>query len=178
MVRFRGTDAIERTSANSSAGTVLVSEEIGYAARMPLTIRNATLEDRENVTDLWGTCDLIASYNDPSADFRFAIAGASTAVLVGEDAEGRIIGTVMVGHDGHRGWLYYVASAPGVRGQGIGRSMVEAGEQWLRERQVAKVQLMVRETNTTVVQFYERLGYEDMPRVVMSKWLTKPRNIC
>jgi ribosomal protein S18 acetylase RimI-like enzyme len=52
--------------------------------------------------------------------------------------------------------------------------MVEAGEQWLRDRNVAKVQLMVRESNTAVVPFYERLGYEDTPRILMSKWLHRP----
>ncbi|WP_158811267.1 GNAT family N-acetyltransferase [Beijerinckia sp. L45] len=39
----------------------------------------------------------------------------------------------MVGHDGHRGWLYYVAADPGARGMGYGRQMVEVGEAWLRE---------------------------------------------
>nr|WP_232037308.1 hypothetical protein [Sphingobium amiense] len=52
--------------------------------------------------------------------------------------------------------------------------MVTAGENWLKQRQVRKVQLMVRPTNTAVVSFYDHLGYEDMPRVLMSKWLDKP----
>ncbi|MEJ1937283.1 GNAT family N-acetyltransferase, partial [Nostoc sp. NIES-2111] len=69
------------------------------------------------------------------------------------------------------GWLYYVAAAPEARGTGIGRSMVAAAEAWLRERGIAKVQLMVRETNTKVVSFYEQLGFEVAPRVLMSKWL-------
>jgi ribosomal protein S18 acetylase RimI-like enzyme len=138
---------------------------------MILTVRTAFPKDEANVIELWRSCNLIASYNDPGADFRFALGGGCSAVLVAEGAEGRITGSVMVGHDGHRGWLYYVASAPEDRGQGTGRAMVDAGEQWLRERGVRKVQLMVRETNTAVVRFYEQLGYEDMPRVIMSKWL-------
>lgn len=140
---------------------------------MPQAIRIATPEDEANVIGLWRTCNLIASYNDPGNDFRSAITGASSAVLVAENEESQIVGSIMVGHDGHRGWLYYVASAPDHRGQGIGRAMVNAGERWLRDRQVPKVQLMVRETNTAVVRFYERLGYEDMPRVLMSKWLNQ-----
>ena len=140
---------------------------------MSITIRDAVPEDEENVTALWRACGLVAAYNDPGVDFRFAVAGEASAVLVAEDAEGCVTGTVMVGHDGHRGWLYYVASMPECRGQGIGRAIVDAGEQWLRTRQVAKVQLMVRDTNTAVVQFYERLGYEDTPRVLMSKWLNQ-----
>lgn len=139
---------------------------------MPLTIRHAVPEDEPGVVELWRACDLVVSYNDPAADFRFARAGACSDVLVGEDETGRICGTVMVGHDGHRGWLYYVASTPQARGSGIGRQMVQAGEEWLRQRGVAKAQLLVRETNTKVVSFYERLGFEVAPRVVMSKWLS------
>jgi ribosomal protein S18 acetylase RimI-like enzyme len=138
---------------------------------MRLTIRSAAPEDEASVVELWRVCDLVASYNDPAADFRFARTGASSDVLVGEDETGRISGSVMVGHDGHRGWLYYVASSPHSRGGGIGRQMVEAAEEWLRRRGVVKAQLMVRETNVKVVSFYERLGYEVAPRVVMAKWL-------
>ena len=141
---------------------------------MPLTIRSATASDEAEVIALWRRCDLVASYNDPAADFRFAKAGACSDVLVAEDESGRICGSVMVGHDGHRGWLYYVASAQSLRGTGVGREVVAAGEQWLRERGVVKVQLMVRETNTKVVSFYEHIGYEVAPRVVMSKWLRQP----
>jgi ribosomal protein S18 acetylase RimI-like enzyme len=141
---------------------------------MRLTIRPAMSEDESSVVELWHHCDLVASYNDPAADFRFARAGACSDVLVGEDETGRISGSVMVGHDGHRGWLYYVACAPDLRGSGIGRQMVQAAEEWLRQRGVVKVQLLVRETNTKVVSFYEHLGFEVAPRVVMGKWLSQP----
>ena len=141
---------------------------------MRLTIRQAVPEDEPRVVELWRACDLVASYNDPSADFRFALAGACSDLLVGEDESGQIIGSIMVGHDGHRGWLYYVASTPHSRGSGIGRQMVQAAEEWLRQKGVVKAQLLVRETNTKVVSFYEHLGFEVAPRVVMSKWLTQP----
>ena len=142
---------------------------------MRLTIRSAGPDDEPGVVALWRACALIAPYNDPGADFRFAKAGACSDVLVGADGTGRLRGSVMVGHDGHRGWLYYVASDPEARGIGIGRRMVEAGEGWLRERGVVKVQLLVRETNTQVVSFYERLGFEIAPRTVMAKWLNPPK---
>jgi ribosomal protein S18 acetylase RimI-like enzyme len=136
-----------------------------------LTVRSARPEDEARVAELWGACDLVASYNDPGVEFRFAMAGACSDVLVGEDLTGCIRGSVMVGHDGHRGWLYYVAADPSVRGAGHGRHMVEAAEAWLQERGVGKVQLLVRETNTKVVAFYEHLGFEIAPRTVMAKWL-------
>ena len=136
-----------------------------------LTIRNATSADERSVVNLWQACGLVTTYNVPAVDFRFALAKANSDILVGVDAAGRIVGSVMVGDDGHRGWIYYVASSPRDRKQGIGRKMVEAAEQWLKERGVRKVMLLVRETNTQVVDFYGRLGFEAVPRVVMQKWL-------
>ncbi len=138
---------------------------------MTLAIRPAAAEDEPGVVALWRACDLVVSHNDPAADFRFARAGACSEVLVAEDEPGGIIGSVMVGHDGHRGWLYYVAAAPDRRGSGIGRQVVQAAEAWLRQRGVAKAQLLVRETNTKVVSFYEHLGFETAPRTIMGKWL-------
>ncbi len=138
---------------------------------MRLKIRSAHISDEPWVVDLWRACNLVASYNDPGVDFRFAIAGGCSDVLVGETEGGRICGSVMVGHDGHRGWLYYVAADPGSRGIGYGRQMVQAGEAWLRERGIVRVQLLVRETNAKVIAFYEHLGFEVMPRTIMAKWL-------
>lgn len=136
-----------------------------------LTIRPAAVTDEQAVIALWRDCGLVVPHNDPAADFRFAKRGPNSDVLVGVDESDQIAGSVMVGHDGHRGWVYYVAAAPAARGQGIGRRMMNAAEDWLRGRNVPKVQLMIRETNTAVAKFYERLNYQTEPRVVMSKWL-------
>jgi len=82
----------------------------------------------------------------------------------------------MVGHDGHRGWIYYLASDPQHRNRGIGRAMVEAAEQWLKNKGVVKLMLLVRETNTQVVDFYNHLGFDAVPRVIMQKWLEEGRD--
>jgi len=78
---------------------------------------------------------------------------------------------VLVGHVGHRGWLYYACVAPSHRKRGVGRALVKAAEDWLAVRGVPKAQLMMRENNSEVAAFYERLGYEPMPRINMQKWL-------
>ena len=132
-----------------------------------MKIRSATAGDEAAVTALWKECGLTVSYNDPAADFRFALGKPNSDILVTED----ICGAVMVGHDGHRGWLYYLAVAPARQRQGVGRMPVTAAEQWLAERGVPKVHLMVRETNTAVTAFYRRLGFDLMPRINMQKWL-------
>src|ERR1700760_2559360 len=111
---------------------------------MSLTVKTAVAEDEPAVVALWRACDLVASYNDPVADFRFAKAGPSSDVLVAVDDGGEVAGSVMVGHDGHRGWLYYVAARPRSRSKGVGRRMVQAAENWLCQRGIVKVQLLNR----------------------------------
>lgn len=141
-----------------------------------LTIRSATAKDELQVAALWRASNLVTSYNDPGKDFRFARAKEGSDILVGLNAEKAIVGSVMVGHDGHRGWIYYVASDPKHRNIGIGRLMVDAAEQWLKKKGVVKVMLLVRETNTQVVEFYKHLGFEAIPRVIMQKWLEEGHN--
>lgn len=136
----------------------------------PLDIRPATPADRAVVVDLWTRSGLTVPWNDPGRDFDFALGKPGSDVLVGL-RQGAIAASVMVGHDGHRGWLYYVAVEPTLRKQGCGRAIVAAGERWLAERGVPKAMLMVRDTNAEVEAFYHRLGYETAPRIVLQKWL-------
>jgi ribosomal protein S18 acetylase RimI-like enzyme len=76
----------------------------------------------------------------------------------------------MVGHDGHRGWLYYLAVADDHRRRGVGRALVAAAEEWLAE-QVPKAHLMVRDDNAGAVAFYERLGYARQDTTVLGRRL-------
>lgn len=119
---------------------------------------------------LWAQAGLTRPWNPPERDLQQAVAGATSAVLGGFDDD-VLVGTVMVGHDGHRGWVYYLAVDEERRGTGLGAQLVAAAEEWLRERGAVKVQLMVRATNDAVVGFYERLGYTDDEVQVLGKWL-------
>jgi GNAT superfamily N-acetyltransferase len=90
-------------------------------------------ELKTEATELWRDCSLTRPWNDPDVDLERAVRGASSTVLAAV-AEGGLVGTVMVGHDGHRGWVYYLAVRSEHRGQGIGRDLMSAAESWLRER--------------------------------------------
>ncbi len=79
---------------------------------MQLAVRSARSDEEEVVAALWRTCDLVSGAKDPVADSRFAQSGMDSDVLVGVDHAGFVRATVMVGHDGHRDWLYYVATDP------------------------------------------------------------------
>ncbi|MHC1562103.1 GNAT family acetyltransferase [Actinomycetospora sp. C-140] len=124
--------------------------------------------DRHNeAIALWHAAGLTRPWNDPEADLRRALGGPSSTVLAAL-RDDTLAGTVMVGHDGHRGWLYYLAVADAHRRRGVGRALVGAAETWLRDR-VPKVQLMVRGDNGAAVAFYERLGYARQEVVVLGR---------
>ncbi|WP_338831110.1 GNAT family acetyltransferase [Bradyrhizobium sp. 27S5] len=126
--------------------------------------------DVADVVALWLACGLTRPWNDPSADIALARRGPNSAVLVGRDA-GAIVATAMVGHDGHRGWVYYVAVDPRRQGKGLGRTMMQAVEDWLRQAGVPKLQLLIRRENAKASAFYQTLGYEESTSVMLAKWL-------
>ena len=127
--------------------------------------------DEDEVVALWKACDLVRPWNNPRRDIDGARgAGASEIfVAVTGDGEERIVGSVMAGYDGHRGWVYYVAAAPEHRSRGIGGQLMRHAETWLEGLGAPKVMLMIREENEGVRRFYEGLGYEVERRTVMSR---------
>jgi hypothetical protein len=126
--------------------------------------------DVPNLIALWKVAGVWRPWNDAERDIAFARRGPHSTVLVAE-ADGAIVASAMVGEDGHRGWIYYVATAPETRGLGLGRGVMEAAEAWLKARGVWKAQLLVREDNAEVQGFYERLGYRRNDVVVLQKAL-------
>jgi ribosomal protein S18 acetylase RimI-like enzyme len=135
-----------------------------------LAIASIADDDIASVAALWQRCGLTRPWNDPSDDIAFARRGPNSAVLVGRHA-GTVVATVMVGHDGHRGWFYYLGVEPALQGKGFGRAMTQAAEAWLTARGIAKAQLIVRADNDRVRAFYEALGYGEQQRVLFAKWL-------
>jgi ribosomal protein S18 acetylase RimI-like enzyme len=128
------------------------------------------LDDIPALVGLWEACGLTRPWNDPARDARLAIEGATSAILGLRDG-GTLIGSVMTGFDGHRGWVYYLAVAPARRREGLGHHLMDAAEAWLRARGVPKLQLMVRASNEEALGFYEALGLERQEVVTLGRFL-------
>jgi ribosomal protein S18 acetylase RimI-like enzyme len=126
--------------------------------------------DVPDVIALWQACGLTRPWNDPASDIALARRGPNSTILIGRDT-GAMVATVMVGHDGHRGWVYYVATDPERRSKGFGRAIMDAAEDWLRAAGIAKLQLLVRRENAKAGAFYQSIGYEEAQTVVFAKWL-------
>ena len=135
-----------------------------------LVIADIADADVEAVIALWRRCGLTRPWNDPAADIALARRNPNSTVLVGRDG-GAIVATAMVGHDGHRGWVYYVAVDPACRKKGLGRAIMAASEQWLRQAGLPKLQLLVRRENAQAGEFYKSIGYEEADTIVFAKWL-------
>ncbi len=138
----------------------------------PPTLAIAPIDDSDvaGVVALWQASGLTRPWNDPAADIALARQGSNATVLIGRDGSS-IAATVMVGHDGHRGWVYYLSVDPDLRHRGYGRVMMAAAEEWLRRRGIEKLQLLVRADNSQVKGFYQALGYSEPERVIFAKWL-------
>lgn len=139
-----------------------------------ITIRAYVPADFEAVRALWQRCDLVRPWNPPADDIALCLSSGHGAVLAGT-IDNAIVATVMVGHDGHRGWVYYLAVDPDRGRRGLGRRMMQAAEAWLIERGLPKLHLMVRAENDRVAAFYRRLGYLDTGTRVFERWLEQPK---
>lgn len=134
---------------------------------MELTIGELREDEADCAVALWHEQKLTRPWNDPHADLRFALGKPQSTVLAGRLGE-RLVATVMLGHDGHRG---YLAVAGDCQGQGHGSAMMHAAERWMTARAVPKLQLMVRADNAGAIGFYETLGYERSDVVVLGRRL-------
>lgn len=135
-------------------------------------IRPFELRDEVAVIALWERCELTRPWNDPRKDIRRKLHVRPDLFLVG-DLNGEMVATVMVGYEGHRGWINYLAVAPEHHRKGCGRMMMEAAERLLRKAGCPKVNLQVREENEGAVMFYQRLGYAVDQVISMGKRLEK-----
>jgi ribosomal protein S18 acetylase RimI-like enzyme len=127
--------------------------------------------DEADVIALWtDVFGYSAAHNDPSTVIRHKMTVQSDLFFVAR-LDGRLVGTVMGGYDGHRGWIYSLAVGMEVRRRGIGAALMRHVEQALAGRGCPKVNLQVLSANAATVAFYEKLGYSVEERISMGKHL-------
>jgi len=144
-----------------------------------MEIRAFAPADTETVVALWEECGLTRPWNDPRRDIERKLQVQPELFLVGTErveaadggAQEAVVATAMAGHEGHRGWLYYVAVAPALRGGGRARALVAEAERLLTEAGCPKLQLMVRSGNDDALAAWSALGYERQDVVVLGKRL-------
>jgi ribosomal protein S18 acetylase RimI-like enzyme len=135
-------------------------------------IRSFRPEDEDAVVALWEACGLTRPWNDPHRDIerrRSVQADGFLVAMSGSD----VVGSVMAGYDGHRGWVNYLAVAPDLRRGGLGRRLMYEAEVRLRAYGCPKINLQIRVDNSAAVGFYEAIGYRVDKVVSMGKRLVE-----
>ena len=137
---------------------------------MGVSIHPALAEDRDAIIALWQAAGLTRPWNDPGTDFDLALSNATSTILIARDGIG-LVGSVMVGFDGHRGWVYYLATDPDRLKRGIGRALMTSAESWLRQFGCPRIRLMVRNDNLVAKGFYEAIGYDSQGVITLGRTL-------
>jgi ribosomal protein S18 acetylase RimI-like enzyme len=126
--------------------------------------------DQVALLALWQQCGLIVPWNNPRSDIERKLADSPELFFVGKVGS-RLVSSCMAGYDGHRGWIYFLAVLPAEQRAGRAARMVAYAEARLAELGCPKIDLMVRDSNTAVLAFYQSAGYQIDPVRVLSKRL-------
>jgi ribosomal protein S18 acetylase RimI-like enzyme len=127
---------------------------------MAFKIRRFTIGDSDAVMNVWGRSGLVRPNNDPWKDIQRKLKVHADLFLVGT-LGGAVVATIMVGYEGHRGWINYLGVLPEHQRRGYARRLMEEAERLLRLKGCPKMNLQVRSTNAGAPSFYERVGYCD-----------------
>lgn len=135
-------------------------------------IRRFRPEDADAVVALWETCfPDDPPRNAPRSVIARKVARDPDLFWVAVDPAGDVVGAVLAGYDGYRGWLYHLAVAPERRREGIATALVDVAVEALSAVGCPKVNLQVRESNTAVVGFYRSLGWTEDATVSLGRTL-------
>lgn len=136
----------------------------------PISIRPYAPPDEAAVLAVWRGCGLVRPQNDPKKDIARKLQVQPELFLVAE-RDGQIVGTVMAGYEGHRGWINYLGVVPEYQRGGLGRQLMAEAETRLRAAGCPKINLQVRPDNRAAVAFYERLGFSVEGAISLGKRL-------
>jgi len=139
-----------------------------------MKIRPYKTNDQAGLIALWHSTGVATPQNDSLRDIQRKLDVDPDLLLVAE-SEGQVVGSIMGGYEGHRGWVNYLAVLPEFQRQGIASCLMAKVESALFERGCPKVNLQVRKTNSEAMNFYAALGYLDDNVVGLGKRLIDDR---
>jgi ribosomal protein S18 acetylase RimI-like enzyme len=126
--------------------------------------------DEAAVIALWEVCGLTRPWNDPAKDIARKLTTQPELFLIARH-DRAVVGSAMAGYDGHRGWVYYLATAPDMQRHGIGQQLMTRVEELLTALGCPKLNLQIRTSNEEVAAFYKALGYQTDDVASMGKRL-------
>jgi len=131
-----------------------------------MKIREFRIEDYPMVRDLWQTAGLILRPGDELEDVKLKLQRDADLFLVAEQDD-EILGSVIGGWDGRRGWIYHLAVRPEHQRKGIGIGLVREVEKRLVAKGAKKVNAQVYKWNERSSEFFKAIGYDAQPDLIM-----------
>ncbi len=125
-----------------------------------MQIRPFDPNDLDATLALWESAELLTPHNDPRKDIARKLDHSPWGFLVMVEGDA-VIGSVMAGYDGHRGWINYLACHQEYRRRGVATALLSAAQEILSTHGCPKINLQVREGNQSAIAFYESLGYSN-----------------
>jgi ribosomal protein S18 acetylase RimI-like enzyme len=145
-----------------------------FRGAIKLLIRTYKNSDKKQVISLWDEVfNYTSPHSRPDRSLSMKIKHNDGLLFVADEGKGHVVGTVMAGYDGHRGWIYSMAVKPGSREKGAGSRLLKRAVMELKKRGAVKVNLQIMPDNAAVVKFYEKNGFSVEPRISMGKKLVK-----
>ena len=139
-------------------------------------VRSYRKKDEKQVIQLWKTSNLIIPKNNPLRDIDEKIRFQPDLFLVGL-LDKKLIGTIMVGYEGHRGWINYLAIHQEFRGKGFGVKLMDYATEILTNMGCQKINVQIRKTNNSVIEFYKKLGFTDDEVISYGKRIKEIDNV-
>lgn len=147
---------------------------------MKILVREMTMDDYENVFALWKTIEgfAIRALDDSREGIaRFLRRNPATCVVA--EQNGRIVGTILCGHDGRQATFYHVCVAKDYRTHGVGERMVRFALEGLRREGIHKVCLVAFQSNEGGNAFWQKLGWSMRTDFHYYEWIINEENtIC
>jgi ribosomal protein S18 acetylase RimI-like enzyme len=136
----------------------LLRFNLDSAAKLNIEIRPIKAIEHQQLIDLWLECGLTRSWNNPEKDIQRKLS-FQPDLLLGAFQKEQLVGSIMAGYDGHRGWMNYLGVLPNFQRQGVGKKLVEVAENGLQKLGCPKVNLQLRYSNFVAQHFYRMIGY-------------------
>lgn len=127
---------------------------------------------QQALIDLWKECNLVVPQNDPATDIQKKLDFQPKLFLIAL-LDAQLIGSVMAGYEGHRGWLNYLAISPKHQRQGYGKKLVNKAIEELRKVGCLKLNTQIRKSNISAIEFYKRIGFKEDNVVSLGKKLNE-----
>ncbi len=127
---------------------------------------------QQALISLWKECNLVIPQNDPVVDIQKKLDLQPQLFFIAL-LNDQLVGSVMAGYEGHRGWLNYLALSPKFQRRGYGKRLVDEATEKLRELGCQKINVQVRKTNLSAIEFYKRIGFKEDNAISLGKRLEK-----